>query len=85
VGHGGKRPNSGRKPKADEAKLIERLTPLADSAFSALEAGLVDGQNWAVKLWFEYYYGKPTQTIDVTTDGERVALPPFMKSNESKS
>jgi len=57
--------NAGRKPKADEVKLIERLTPLADSAYSALEKGLDEGNPVFVKLWFEYYHGKPKQTIDL--------------------
>lgn len=65
--NGGKREGAGRKPKADEVKLIERLTPLADSAYAALEAGLNEGNPVFVKLWFEYFYGKPKQTIDLDT------------------
>jgi len=57
--------NAGRKPKADEIKLIERLTPLADAAYSALEKGIEEGNALYVKMWFEYYYGKPKQTLDV--------------------
>ena len=56
--------NAGRKPKADEQKLIERLTPLQDAGYKALEDGLTDGQSWAVKLFFEYMYGKPKQQIE---------------------
>jgi hypothetical protein len=55
---------AGRKPKADEQKLIERLTPLADKAYSALEKALSKGDSWAVKMWFEYNYGKPNQLIE---------------------
>lgn len=62
--HGGKRPGAGRKTKADELVLIERLTPLADSAFEALKRGLGEGNPQYVKLWFEYMYGKPNQKID---------------------
>ena len=58
--------NAGRKPKADEQKLIERLTPLQDAGYKALEDGLTDGQSWAVKLFFEYMYGKPKQQIEQT-------------------
>lgn len=58
----------GRPPKADEAKLIERLTPLSDLAFSALERGLSEHNPQFVKMWFEYMYGKPKQQVDV--DGE---------------
>jgi len=56
--------NAGRKPKAEEQQLIERLTPLDDVAFKALKNGLEDDQSWAVKLFLEYKYGKPTQTVN---------------------
>ena len=64
--HGGIRENAGRKPKAYEQKLIEKLTPLESKAFKALESAIDDNQNWAVKLWFEYMYGKPKEKIEVT-------------------
>ena len=66
VNNGGNK-NAGRKPKADEQKLIEKLTPLCDVAYAALKDALDNKQGWAVKLFFEYMYGKPTQTIDQTT------------------
>lgn len=59
--------NSGRKPKADEQQLIEKLTPLQNKGYKALEDGLTDGQSWAVKLFFEYMYGKPKQQIEQTS------------------
>ena len=59
--------NAGRKPKAEEQQLIERLSPLDDVAFKALKNGLEDGQSWAVKLFLEYKYGKPKQQIEQTT------------------
>lgn len=55
---------AGRKPKADEQQLVERLTPLSDDAYKALNNALKEEQEWAVKLFFEYLYGKPKQTID---------------------
>ena len=64
--HGGKREGSGRKGKADEQKLLERLMPLDDKGFNALEYGLDEGQSWAVKLFFEYRFGKPKETKDIT-------------------
>lgn len=57
---------AGRKPKADEQKLIERLSPLSDVAYKALTNALKDEQSWAVKLWFEYMYGKPKEKVEVT-------------------
>ena len=62
--HGGKREGAGRKSKAEEQKLIERLTPLQDSAYKALSNALKEEQGWAIKLFFEYMYGKPKQSIE---------------------
>jgi hypothetical protein len=56
----------GRPPKVEEQKLIERLTPLQDKAFTALEKAIDSEQNWAVKLWFEYMYGKPKEKVEIT-------------------
>lgn len=65
--NGGARKGAGRKPKADEQQLIEKLTPLQNKGYKALEDGLTDGQSWAVKLFFEYMYGKPKQQIEQTS------------------
>ena len=56
--------NAGRKPKADEQKLIERLSPLDNIALNALKNALETEESWAVKLFMEYRYGKPKQTIE---------------------
>lgn len=73
--NGGKREGAGRKPKADEQKLIERLTPMSDKAYKALEDAVEDGQNWAVKMWFEYMYGKPKEKLEVTKIKEQPLFP----------
>ena len=61
--NGGHKTNGGRKSKAEEQKLIERLSPLVPKAFKALEKSINEGESWAVKLLFEYSYGKPHQSI----------------------
>ena len=65
--HGGKRQNAGRKTKVDEHKLIEKLSPLENTAYKALEDGLNLGEPWSVKMFFEYMYGKPKQQIEETS------------------
>lgn len=73
-GHGGRRAGAGRKSKAEEQRLIERLTPLAPTAHRQLKAAIDAGEQWAIKLFFEYMYGKPmarTQ-LDHTTGGEKL-------------
>jgi hypothetical protein len=63
----GTKGNKGGRPgKAEEQKLIEKLSPLAPQAYKALKSSLDDGQGWAVKLFFEYMYGKPKQQIEQT-------------------
>lgn len=61
---GGARDGAGRKSKAEEQSLIEKLTPLEPLAFKALNNALKDGKDWAVKLFFQYNFGMPKQTID---------------------
>ena len=56
--------NAGRKPKVEEQKLIEKLTPLEETAYKALNNALKEEEGWAVKLFFEYMYGKPKQQIE---------------------
>ena len=73
--NGGKREGAGRKPKAEEQKLIESLTPMNSIALKALKECVKDKQGWAVKLYFEYFYGKPQQKVDVTTNDESLNVP----------
>tara|TARA_R100001510_G_C7619878_1_gene181048 strand:+ start:54 stop:317 length:264 start_codon:yes stop_codon:yes gene_type:complete len=73
--HGGKRDGAGRKPKAEEQKLIENLTPMNKLALESLQKGLEKKEQWAVKLFFEYFYGKPQHKVDVTTNDESINMP----------
>lgn len=57
---------AGRKPKADERKLIEKLSPLEDKAHKALEKAIQERHGWAIKMYFEYMYGKPKESIEVS-------------------
>tara|TARA_R100000654_G_scaffold71426_1_gene102322 strand:+ start:740 stop:1006 length:267 start_codon:yes stop_codon:yes gene_type:complete len=75
INNGGKRMGAGRKPKADEQKLIEKLTPLNELALDSLKKGLEKKEQWAVKLYFEYFYGRPQQRVDVTTNEESLNMP----------
>lgn len=62
--NGGHKTNGGRKSKAEEQGLIEKLSPLEPMAFDALTSALADGKDWAVKLFFQYKFGMPKQVID---------------------
>ena len=61
---GGAREGAGRKSKAQEQSLIEKLSPLEPIAFEAFETALKENKDWAVKLFFQYNFGMPKQVID---------------------
>jgi len=65
---GGAREGAGRKSKAQEQSLVEKLTPLQPLAFSALTEALEDKKDWAVKLYFNYMFGMPKQVVDQNTN-----------------
>ena len=73
--HGGKRIGAGLKAKAEEQKLIENLTPMNPMALESLKKGLEKKEQWAVKLFFEYFYGRPQQRVDVTSNEESLNMP----------
>ncbi len=75
INNGGARKGAGRKRKAAEQKLIENLTPMNEKALKSLESGIDKKEQWAVKLFFEYFYGKPQQRVDVTTNDESLNVP----------
>lgn len=54
----------GRSSKVEEQKLIETLTPLHPKAIKAFEIALDEGKDWAVKLFFNYFYGMPKQIVE---------------------
>lgn len=56
--------NGGRKSKAEEQQLIEKLSPLEPLAFSAFENALKAEKDWAVKLFFQYNFGMPKQIVE---------------------
>ena len=76
--NGGARPGAGRKSKAEEQKLIERLSPMEDKAIKLLSTAMDEGQSWAIKMYFEYMYGKPKETRDLNISQE---VPLFSEDN----
>jgi hypothetical protein len=64
--HGGVRNGAGRKPKEDELKIIERLDNIieSDEAIKSLKRLIADNNFNAIKLYFEYRFGKPKETIE---------------------
>lgn len=67
--NGGARKGSGRKPKIDEAKLIEKLDNLIskDAVIEKLGDMIMQGDGRAMNLYFTYRYGKPKESVDITS------------------
>tara|TARA_R110000764_G_scaffold101840_2_gene187176 strand:- start:1164 stop:1451 length:288 start_codon:yes stop_codon:yes gene_type:complete len=63
---------AGRKPKIDELKLIEKLDNVieSDDVLKKLKDLIQDNNYNAIKLYFEYRFGKPVDKIDVNTNVE---------------
>lgn len=61
---GGKRVGAGRKSKADEQKLVEKLSPMEGMALDKLKMAVNEGERWAIELFFKYMYGLPKQIIE---------------------
>ena len=67
----GGHPNAGRKTKAEEVKLIERLTPWEPQAYEALKKGIESGEFKFIQMFYHYYAGKPRETKDITLNSEQ--------------
>lgn len=74
AGKGGATPGAGRKPKADEIKLIEQMDAIAapEEAWAALWRKCQEGDSQSIKTWLNYRFGMPKQSVDVTTKGESI-------------
>ena len=72
--HGGARKGAGRKPKADEQKLIEKLQDKIgdDKAFEALSQLISKKDFRAIQLYFNYRFGKPKEDVSISTDFEGI-------------
>lgn len=71
---GGKRKGAGRKSKKEEQALAEKINHIEDPAIEALLSGVQAKEQWAVKLFFEYYYGKPEQTKNLNHNTDSINL-----------
>lgn len=67
---GGPRPNSGRPRKMDEQAIIEKLKPMETLAFKKLQEKISEGDMNAIKLFYAYYIGMPTQRVENKIEGQ---------------
>lgn len=79
---GGKREGSGRKSKADELQLLDKLSPMEDLFIQVLHDGLKKGDYKFAQLFANYYYGKPRETQDITLNQDTPLFEVVVKDNE---
>ena len=79
--HGGARPNSGRKPKRDEEKVIKLGMDAIVEVYGSQEKFFIHLANNSkesfphLKLLMEYVYGKPKEKQEISISDETVAVP----------
>jgi len=61
---GGARKGAGRPKGSAVAKMVKGLGKMEASAHEALFIAVKNKESWAIKLFFEYMYGKPKQIIE---------------------
>ena len=66
---GGKRPGAGRKTKASEQEVMERLHPMSKDFYIKLHERIKEGDLKALQLFAAYYIGLPTQKIESKIEG----------------
>ena len=66
---GGARANAGRPKRMDEDAIIEKLHPMATTAFAKLHEKIKEGDMKAIQLFCAYYIGLPTQKIESKIEG----------------
>jgi hypothetical protein len=54
----------------DEQAIIEKLTPMAETAFKVLNQKILDGDMNAIKLYMSYFLGMPTQKVESKIEGQ---------------
>ena len=67
---GGFRPGSGRPKRMDEQAIIEKLSPMADTAFRVLNEKIAQGDMKAIQIFCSYFIGLPTQKIENKIEGQ---------------
>ena len=73
---GGIRHGSGRKSKAYEQKIIEKLDSVIEEhkVLNVLKELIIGGDLRAVQLYFHYRYGKPKSSVELNTTTESLSI-----------
>lgn len=77
-GHGGKRPNSGRKSISEEMKTRQIAQDAIKAKHGSIKDGMIalleTGEPTLVKFVWEHAQGKPTDKIDLTSRVEETRI-----------
>jgi hypothetical protein len=78
---GGAREGAGRKPKADEVKLIEALDRHIDSerVFGILQGLIDEGNIKAIQIYLDRRYGKPKESVTVNSENFNINFRDILK------
>jgi hypothetical protein len=81
VNNGGARGGAGRKPKADEIKLIEALDRHIDSdkVFDILQGLIEEGNIKAIQIYLDRRYGKPKESVTLNSEGFNISFKDILK------
>lgn len=80
MAHGGYREGAGRKSKAEEFGLSEKMDGIGkteevlESIFAVAKDAKHKMHIEAAKLWLSYRLGKPQDNIDLTSNGESIIV-----------
>ena len=66
---------AGRKSKVEKQLLIERLSPLEDDALETLHGAIREAKPWALRLFFLYRWGKPSETKEIQMEVKDFSIP----------
>ena len=68
--------NAGRKPKASEIELIEKLDNVINKEEALQTLAKMSKKDFrALQLYLAYRWGKPKERVDVTTNEESLNIP----------
>jgi hypothetical protein len=72
---------AGRKPKADEVKLIEQLDRHIDSerVFGILQGLIDEGNIKAIQIYLDRRYGKPKESVTVNSENFNINFRDILK------
>lgn len=63
-----------KRGMSERTKILNDLfdAEKATAVFRKVEALAVEGDMEAIKLYLAYCFGKPKESVDITSDGERI-------------